>query len=75
MGRFQCLKGNIEVSLIGSVQRKLRWVKSNANRWVLASDSDAGHFFPFLICCHFIFAFFPFPGNTAQLIGKFWKYR
>jgi hypothetical protein len=71
MGKFQCLKGNIEVSLIGSVQRKLRWVKSNDNRWILASDCDAGLYFACLIRCHFIFALFPFPGNTAQLIGKF----
>jgi hypothetical protein len=31
----------------GSVQRKLRWVKSNANPWVLASDLGAGHYFAF----------------------------
>jgi hypothetical protein len=34
----------------GSVQQTLRWVKSSANCWVLASDRDAGQYFAFLIC-------------------------
>ncbi len=55
------------------VQRKLRQVKSIANRLVLASDNGTGQDFVFVICCHLIFAVFPFPVNTAQLIGEFCK--
>ncbi len=34
-----------ELPLKGSVQRELRWVENSANRWVLASDRGAGHYF------------------------------
>jgi hypothetical protein len=57
--------------LKGSV---LRWVKSSASRWILASDCGAGQPFTFLIRRHLSFGF-PFPFITAQLIGEFWKNR
>ncbi len=61
--------------LKGSVQRKLRWVKNSANRWVLAWDYGAGHYFEFLLCRHLVLKIFPFPVSTAKLIGDFYNNR
>jgi hypothetical protein len=54
-----------------SVQRKLRWVESGINRWVLASDCGAGHYFDFLLRHRLALNIFPFPVTTAKLIGEF----
>jgi hypothetical protein len=56
----------------GSVQRKLRWVKSGVNRSVGASDCGAGHSFVVLLGFHLGFAIFPFPVSTVKIIGEFW---
>jgi hypothetical protein len=57
-------------SLKGSVQRKLRWVEIGANRWVLAWDCGAGHYFDFLLRRRLALDVFPFPVTTAKLIGE-----
>jgi hypothetical protein len=53
-----------------SVQRKLRWVESGINRWVVASDCGAGQYCPFLLRHHRIFRIFPFPVSTAHFRGE-----
>jgi hypothetical protein len=57
----------------GSVQQKLRWVENIANRWVLAWDCGAGHYFKFLFHRHLVLNIFPFPVSTVKLIGNFFK--
>jgi hypothetical protein len=59
----------------GSVQRKLRCVKNSANRWVLAWDCGAGHYFVLLIRRCLVFNVFPFPVSKAKLTGEFYNNR
>ncbi len=61
----QVKKSCASVPLSYSVQRKLRWVECRANRWVLALDRCAGHYFVLLVVPHLMSVI------TAQLIGKF----
>jgi hypothetical protein len=42
----------------GSFLRKLKWVKSSANHWVLASDCGSEQSFVCLICQHLLFSYF-----------------
>jgi hypothetical protein len=62
-------------SVKGSVQRKLRWVLYNANRWIKAWDSGAGHYFYFLIRQRLALNIFLFPVTTAKLIGELFNNR
>jgi hypothetical protein len=57
----------VHLYIKGSVQRKLRWVESDVNRSVGASDCGAGHSFVVLFRFHLGFTIFPFPVNTAKL--------
>jgi hypothetical protein len=57
----------------GSVQRKLRWVKNDIIRWVWDSHRGTGYYFVHLGGLHLVYAFFPIPVSTAQIIGEFWK--
>jgi hypothetical protein len=59
----------------GSVQRKLRWVENGVNRSVGALDCGAGHYFEFFIRSHLALNIFPFPVNTAKLLGDFYNNR
>ncbi len=69
------LTRNDDFPLKGSVQRKLGWVKNSANRWVLAWDYGAGHYFEFLLRCRLLLNIFMFPVSTAKLIGDFYNNR
>ncbi len=62
-------------TLTGSVQQKLRWVKSDVIRQIWASYCGAGYYFIVLGPLHLVFTFFPFPVSTAQILGEFWKKR
>jgi hypothetical protein len=55
-----------KVYLKDSIQQNLRWVKSSANHWVLASGHGTGQCFTFLIRSHLLFAVFLFPFTTAE---------
>ncbi len=54
----------------GSVQQKL-----SANRWVLAWDCGAGHYYEVSIRCRLVLNIFPFPVSTAKLLGDFYNNR
>ncbi len=63
------------IYLKGDVQRKLRWVENGVIRRVWASHCGAGYYFVDLGGLHHVYAFFPFPVSTGQIIGLFWKNR
>jgi hypothetical protein len=46
----------------GSVQRKLRWVKNSAIRWVLAWDCGAEHYFEFFLRHRLVLNIIPVSG-------------
>jgi hypothetical protein len=60
----------------GIVQRKLRWAESGVIQQVWALYHGAGYYFVVLGGLHLVFfTFFPFPVNTDQIKGEFWKNR
>ncbi len=61
--------------LKGSVQRKLRWVKTGVNRWVWASDHGPGQYFIVKVSLHLALSLFPFLVSTTQFIGELWNNR
>jgi hypothetical protein len=67
--RIRNKKGKCNVK--GSVQWKLRWVKSGVNRSVGASHCGAGTSFVVLFRFHLGFNWFPFPVSTASFKGEF----
>jgi hypothetical protein len=57
-------------SIKGSVQQKLKWVKSGVFLLVWASYFGAGCYFVVLGGLHLVYTFFPFPVSMAQIIGE-----
>ncbi len=54
----------------GIVQRKLRWVESGVNRWVMLHYWGAGHYSLTLKGHHLVFCIKRFAATCAQIIGN-----
>jgi hypothetical protein len=59
--------------LKGIVQRKLRWVESGVNRWVMLKYWGAGHYFLILKGHYLVFRIKCFAAIGAQIIGNVGK--
>ncbi len=57
----------------GTVQRKLRWVESGVNRWVMLQYWSAGHYFLILKGHYRVFRIKRFAATWAFIIGNVGK--